>query len=213
MRYQCQNCGAPIEGIICPYCHTRQAIDLKKTYTTKHDTERICPNCELLLEIRLLDKYQKLYIEQCKHCDGIFLDFGEIEAIMEQEIVKSERYDFVRLQEIKNHPLTREKKVRYKKCPECQKMMLRMNYQSRSGVIIDRCVDHGYWLDSGELRQIMEWAKLEGTHDFRPTAGKKEHFNTTQKAYANSQFATKKIEKSFDMNIIENFFRKLYGFS
>ena len=32
----------------------------------------------------------------------------------------------------------------------------------RSGVITDVCFEHGVWLDSGELRHIMEWVKTGG---------------------------------------------------
>ena len=40
--------------------------------------------------------------------------------------------------------------------------MNRVNFGARSGVIVDRCKDHGVWLDGGELRHLMEWMKLGG---------------------------------------------------
>jgi Zn-finger nucleic acid-binding protein len=40
--------------------------------------------------------------------------------------------------------------------------MQRMNYKAISGVIVDRCLRHGVWLDGGELRQIFEWKKAGG---------------------------------------------------
>ena len=56
----------------------------------------------------------------------------------------------------KQHP------VAYIKCPVCSQLMNRVNFGVRSGVIIDRCRDHGVWLDGGELRHLMEWMKLGG---------------------------------------------------
>ena len=211
MTYKCQNCGAPIEGIICPYCNTRNAVDLKKPFDVHENPERVCPNCEVLLETHLINESKQLYIEKCKHCDGIFLDFGELEEIMESEIRKSERYDFKRLHEIKNNPLIREREVRYKKCPECRKVMLRLNYHGRSGVIIDRCKEHGYWLDSGELRQIMEWAKLEGIRDFAPTAGKEIASAPAAKTASRHNTLHRQTHVS-EYDPILSFFRKIYGF-
>jgi Zn-finger nucleic acid-binding protein len=86
--------------------------------------------------------------------------------------------------------------------------MLRLNYQGKSGVIIDRCKEHGYWLDSGELRQIMEWAKLEGIHDFTPVVHQQQ--NNTSIASGTSRVAASSAEVEFDP--IVSFFRKLYGF-
>ncbi len=209
MTYNCQNCGAPIEGIICPYCGVRNAIDLKKSFDVHENPNRVCPNCDVLLDTYLIDESNRLYIEQCKHCDGIFLDFGELEEIMESEIKKSERYDFKRLHDVQNNPLVREKKIHYKKCPECRKMMLRINYQGKSGVIIDRCKAHGYWLDSGELRQIMEWAKLEGIQDFTPLLHTHET-NHTPSVRVKSK--SHQFEKSGEFDPIVNLFRKIYGF-
>ena len=33
---------------------------------------------------------------------------------------------------------------------------------SLSGVIVDKCKEHGIWLDGGELRQLMDWIKAGG---------------------------------------------------
>ena len=40
--------------------------------------------------------------------------------------------------------------------------MNRVNFGTNSGVIVDRCKDHGVWLDGGELRQLFEWMKAGG---------------------------------------------------
>jgi Zn-finger nucleic acid-binding protein len=44
--------------------------------------------------------------------------------------------------------------VQYRKCPECDAFMHRRNFRKSSGVIIDRCNEHGTWLDADELEQI-----------------------------------------------------------
>ena len=40
--------------------------------------------------------------------------------------------------------------------------MQRINYRVVSGVVVDRCLRHGVWLDGGELRQLFEWKKAGG---------------------------------------------------
>ena len=40
--------------------------------------------------------------------------------------------------------------------------MNRSLHGKRSGVVVDRCRDHGLWLDAGELRQLLEWARAGG---------------------------------------------------
>jgi len=208
--YKCQNCGAPLEGVLCPYCGARNEIDLKARYEIHKESERVCPNCDVFLDTITLSEEDALYIEQCRHCFGIFLDYGEIEAIMEREIVRSEKRDFKRLREILERPLAREKEVRYKKCPQCRKVMSRINYRRRSGVIIDRCIECGYWFDGGELRQIMEWAKLSGTREFTPVIREEEMTFATPKS---AKKGLSRFERGEDAAgfLVEGLMRWLYG--
>ena len=213
---KCQNCGATLTGIVCAYCGARNEVDLKKRYDVHTSTERVCPNCEIFLDTIMIDKEKALYIEQCKHCQGIFLDFGELEALMEREIVKSEKKEITILQEVINNPRVREKKVKYKKCPQCRKMMARFNYKQRSGVIIDRCGSCGYWLDSGELRQIMEWVKLSGISDFSPKPLPEDTHTIT--SYQHPRMFTTRYDYRADLehdifsSIIDALVGGLYGF-
>jgi Zn-finger nucleic acid-binding protein len=40
--------------------------------------------------------------------------------------------------------------------------MHRINFGVRSGVIVDQCKTHGVWLDSGELKRLLDWKKAGG---------------------------------------------------
>ncbi len=213
MISKCKNCGGTLDGVVCSYCGVRNDIDLKERYEVHTQTERVCPDCEIFLDTIMIDKSQELYIEKCKHCKGIFLDFGELEALMERKIVKSEKRDLKILRDIMNNPRVREEKVKYKKCPECRKMMSRLNYKQRSGVIMDRCGSCGYWLDAGELRQIMEWAKLEGLQDFTPSLPSADVRIKRAPSKGNpfTTYHDRGLEE-FSSFLIDGFFRKLYGF-
>jgi hypothetical protein len=50
-----------------------------------------------------------------------------------------------------------EKKI---KCPICNKFMMKEDVE---GIIIDRCKEHGVWLDKGELKELRE--KIEDDCD------------------------------------------------
>jgi Zn-finger nucleic acid-binding protein len=45
-------------------------------------------------------------------------------------------------------------RVEYRSCPVCKKQMARRNFHRISGVVIDRCPEHGAWLDADELQRI-----------------------------------------------------------
>jgi Zn-finger nucleic acid-binding protein len=40
--------------------------------------------------------------------------------------------------------------------------MHRVNYGRRSGVIIDRCREHGAWFDAHELDRVLQWVEEGG---------------------------------------------------
>jgi len=161
----CSSCSAPLLKVICEYCGTRNDVDLTHISNfsdTKPNENRYCPNCEIPLVTTNLSIDSKMYVERCGGCYGLFFDKGELQALIELSVEhKSHEIDYKRLSEIIEHPYHRDS-VEYRRCPVCKDFMQRKNYLKRSGVIVDRCVNHGIWLDSGELKQIMEFIRLGG---------------------------------------------------
>ena len=162
----CSSCSAPlpVSGIICEYCGTRNDIDLKLTKSYRNlrpDLNRTCPLCKI--QLKTIDVGEKLsfFIERCDSCFGIFFDLNELDEMIKVSVTKTKKVDLQKLFQITENPRHIDIIV-YRNCPVCQKKMHRKNFMSRSGVITDVCFEHGIWLDSGELRQIMEWVKLGG---------------------------------------------------
>ncbi len=91
----------------------------------------------------------------------------------------------------------------YIKCPVCQKMMNRVKFGTRSGVVIDRCKADGVWLDSGELKHLFEWSKAGGQildKDRREEEKKrkeKEMSRKTQQQYMNQPIDHSSCFESF----------------
>ncbi len=163
----CKNCSAPLppNTLVCAYCGTRNDIDLRgiHQYTVeKPVSERICPRCETPLRTIDLRIGEAFLIEQCESCMGMFFDPGEVEALLDKSVSNVYQIDFSQIKLINKQKRHDEYPVGYIKCPVCRKFMNRVNFGHRSGVIVDRCRDHGVWLDGGELRHLMEWTKAGG---------------------------------------------------
>lgn len=163
----CKNCGAVLTGtlLVCSYCNTRQDVDLSVVHrftVEKPRSERLCPRCHVFLQTIDLQLEGKFLIERCERCLGLFFDPGELEAFLEKAVTNVHAVDRQRLNEVQNVKRNSDYPVTYIDCPVCRKLMNRINFGPRSGVIADQCRDHGLWLDGGELRQILEWTKAGG---------------------------------------------------
>jgi Zn-finger nucleic acid-binding protein len=163
----CKNCGAalPPDSLICSYCKTRHDADLHGIHrytTTAPETERICPRCQTPMKTIDLKIEGKFLIERCDTCLGMFFDPGELEALLDKSVTNVYYVDRQRLEDLKKARRHSEFPLGYIKCPVCRKFMNRLNFGSLSGVIVDKCRDHGIWLDGGELRHLMEWTKAGG---------------------------------------------------
>jgi len=163
---RCKSCSAnlPKHTNICEYCGSSNPIDLNGVadYSKAASEEvRYCPHCNIPMQTLNLDKEGKLYIEQCPDCFGFFFDPGELETILDEKIQIS-RIDISKLDSSNYKRVNFHDSFKYIRCPICDEMMARLNWGYKSGVIIDKCSAHGIWLDSGELRHLLEWKSAGG---------------------------------------------------
>jgi Zn-finger nucleic acid-binding protein len=56
------------------------------------------------------------------------------------------------------------RRITYRPCPQCGKLMNRQNFARLSGAIVDSCSSHGTFLDRGELHHIVRFI-LDGGLD------------------------------------------------
>jgi Zn-finger nucleic acid-binding protein len=162
----CTNCSAPLpqNSIQCTYCGGRNDIDLAGVhYYTTHEieSERICPRCNIGLKTIDLNVKGRFLVERCDRCLGLFFDPNELEALLEATISNVFTINRSQLDNI-NTVSKNDYGVSYIKCPVCSNIMNRVNFGVKSGVIIDRCREHGVWLDGGELKHLFEWMKAGG---------------------------------------------------
>lgn len=163
----CSNCSAPLPpgSNICDYCGSVNDTDLKGIHRyTVHEpeTERACPRCKISLTTIDLKIDGKFLIERCEECLGLFFDTGELEALLKASIDHVYQVDRKRMNQLIEINPSCNYTATYIPCPVCGTLMSRVNFGKSSGVIIDRCPEHGNWLDGGELRHLMEWVKAGG---------------------------------------------------
>ena len=93
---------------------------------------------------------------ECVDCDGTWIEAAAFEQLCadreHQAAVMHRRAEGVRAAA----PSAAER-VQYRPCPQCGKMMNRLNFGRLSGTIIDVCREHGTFLDRGELHHVMRF--------------------------------------------------------
>ncbi|MBD2424028.1 zf-TFIIB domain-containing protein [Cyanobium sp. FACHB-13342] len=160
----CLSCAAPIPSgaVCCAYCGSRADLDLQgwsHAVGSGPWPEHSCPNGHGPLE---LVELQELRLGRCPTCLGLCLEPGSLETLLRPAAAEVLNTDRRLLDALTKAPRQHEGAVRYRPCAVCGDLMNRSLFGHRSGVIVDRCRDHGVWLDAGELRQLLEWTRAGG---------------------------------------------------
>jgi Zn-finger nucleic acid-binding protein len=162
---QCTQCGGRLEGTMtfCPFCGVRPEVDLQQIHFRDlgEDAMMACPQCETPLAAIEFDTEPKLRIERCKSCHGMFFNPGELEVVLEARTHPLVWLDEEQLNQIEED-FQGPREVVYRKCPTCAERMTHVNFGRRSGVILDRCGQHGYWMEGSRLRRLAEWWRAGG---------------------------------------------------
>lgn len=116
----------------------------------------VCPRCKSDTQTTNVDT---LELDRCASCAGLWFDVGEIkqlraladEARLRDEITHVLQNAGATLKPeqaiVAEHPLP---------CPVCHLRMARRPHPDAPGVVIDRCHQHGTWLDRGEAARLLQ---------------------------------------------------------
>jgi Zn-finger nucleic acid-binding protein len=108
-----------------------------------------CPNCDAELAQKTRDGVE---MEVCPSCDGMWIG-GQ--ALVQLE---DEAFDFG---DDEKGSLMLGSTATERKCPQCGKLMKNFQYRLYD-LQLDFCDDgHGYWLDAGEDKRVLELMKEE----------------------------------------------------
>lgn len=166
----CEYCGSQIlrdDGklsLICPECYCRNGEDARfctacgVTFAPEaveaKGVELPCPCCGCLMAVRSL---VGVSLNECAECNGIWVPGSELDTLVNRAIEAHQKA----VDTSGSDPAPRAtggnpaaQRVQYRKCPQCEAIMLRRNFRKTSGIIIDRCHEHGSWLDADELEHI-----------------------------------------------------------
>lgn len=216
--HRCGSCGAQVEAgaegcgycgsnivreswklsMICPECAARNADDARfctgcgvgfnPEAPGEDALEYPCPVCSCLMPARRLGA---IGINECPQCNGLWVPENRFDRLINAAIDSRKKADpEVRAAyeaRVKGGNPARQK-VSYRKCPVCDGFMVRRNFRKSSGVILDRCNDHGTFLDADELEQIVGFVLSGG----RPQSAARleEAEDEARKAYVSASVAS-----------------------
>ena len=214
---KCNSCSAPLPANDnkCVYCSTRNDVDLNSKYDysiVRKDSDRLCPHCDISLQVIDLNLNGSFLIERCADCFGLFFDPGKIETLLESSVSNVFDGNWRHLDAINKDRFQGNQKVKYIKCPVCHAFMSRINFGYRSGVVIDRCTAHGIWLDSGEITHLLEWKKAGGQllqDRQNEIKGLKKHNSGTVRGYNHTQ--TDYFDNNFETDLFDSVLSLIAG--
>jgi len=160
----CPSCLARISNTarFCHHCGTRIAPE----EIAGDGTDRVCPACGegRLLRSRPLGGSGFTTLE-CAVCAGLWIGAEVFRALEERarSSAPSVPDPAVLRAEVAARPRPRQAPgAFYRPCPACSGRMTRLNFERTSGILVDRCKEHGIWFDATELDAVLRWIRLGG---------------------------------------------------
>lgn len=160
-KTQCEYCRSRLKTVGCPSCLGVMFLGSKfcsncgekagDVHVLEDDKARNCPRCKISLE--LLD-IGGISIRECTKCGGFWSSNEVFERLCSDRESQSAVLGFIISDA---HPDFSPSKISYVPCPECAQLMNRNNFAKTSGIIIDRCRNHGIWFDADELPKIVSF--------------------------------------------------------
>ena len=120
--------------------------------------DRKCPRCTKAL---MLVQIGPMPLDECDDCQGIWLDVVQFTRVCADQESQASVIQW-HTSAAPSLATPRADIIKYLACPQCRKLMNRMNFSKMSGVIIDVCHDHGTWFDRDELYRVVTFIQGGG---------------------------------------------------
>jgi len=191
----CHHCGARLASISCPACFGMMFQDAKfcphcgsaAVQWESEKTDRPCPSCSIPM---LRGKLQEVPLNQCGNCYGLWLETSAFDHICRNTEQQSAALGRAQ----PTGGAASIEPVRYRRCPQCNEMMHRLNFARCSGVIVDVCRAHGTWFDANELHRIVHFIRAGGLDHSR--AKEKRDLEEERQRLRAARMGTETIEVS-----------------
>jgi len=108
-----------------------------------------CPACKGVV---VVVEYEKIELDYCTQCSGVWFDSGELELLVERlhldgTGLKPEEISALAEKDVHEKP---------RRCPICGRRMKKVVLGSEPEVLVDVCpVGDGLWFDGGEVTQVL----------------------------------------------------------
>lgn len=177
---QCTHCRVQLATVACAGCYGMSFVGAQHCSSCgaklRRDAgsmlpagTRACPRCRT--ERLGVTAVGEVILEECARCGGLWVDAGSFKQLCEH---REEQAAVAYVPGGADSPVpsrsrraTIEAHVAYVPCPECGKIMNRVNFARHSGVVVDVCRSHGTWFDKDELRSVLEFIRSGGLEDVR----------------------------------------------
>ena len=136
-----------------------------------------CPRCDVALDEKT---FKGIEIDHCPQCKGLWLDFHEMDQLEDHAMDDDDRKGMIEY-------ARRESDI---SCPHCSQVMETFNYRAHD-LPIDHCNNqHGYWLDAGEEKKVLE-IMSQRISDLKRSSSAEERWAQFLESGGKSSFLTK----------------------
>lgn len=163
---ECSFCHARLATIVCAKCfgmvfigsrHCQHCGDAVKDPVDRNAPPLQCPRkCGEMRGVR----FGGADMWECRTCSGLWVDTDTLQRLIAERLkpapLLGTGMPIPRPTPLKLQP------VQYAPCPQCQKLMNRLNFAHSSGIVVDVCGAHGTWFDADELRRVIEFVAAGG---------------------------------------------------
>ena len=110
----------------------------------------ICPVCK---EAMIVVEHEKIELDYCVECHGVWFDSGELELMLKSLGLPSTEFNMDNIMTLQEKNVDEKKR----KCPLCRRKMKKVVIGRDPEVLIDACPrGEGLWFDGGEVGQIIK---------------------------------------------------------
>lgn len=103
-----------------------------------------------------------IQVQACETCAGVWVDRDTLGQLLDSAAQAARPSSGAAVQR-KTMPVgLATSKVVYRHCPQCKQAMLRKNFGSISGIVVDVCGHHGTFFDYGELPGVVDFVRSGG---------------------------------------------------
>ncbi len=115
-----------------------------------------CPACK---GIMVVVEYERIELDYCTNCTGVWFDAGELELLAERLSLNEETLSLRDIMALPDERVSEKPR----RCPICGKKMRKVHVGEEPRVLLDVCPrQDGIWFDSGEVSQVLSQLKSKG---------------------------------------------------